>query len=73
MARSLKEGRPIRGQEAILEKPDGTRIHFIPYPTPLCDAGGKLVGGINMLIDITERKRSGSELRLNWTERGGAP
>ncbi|MDQ7912343.1 PAS domain S-box protein [Pseudomonas sp. 102515] len=58
MAMSLKESRPIRGAEAIAERPDGTRVPFIPYPTPLYDARGTLVGGINVLVDITERKRA---------------
>jgi two-component sensor histidine kinase len=29
----------------------------MPYPTPLFGAGGELVAGINMLVDITERKK----------------
>ncbi len=57
MAVALKEGRIVRGVEAIAERPDGTRVWFTPYPTPLRDAEGKIVGGINMLVDITERKR----------------
>src|SRR6202011_5715337 len=56
MAVALKENRPVRGVEAILERPDGTRIPFIPYPTPLRDAAGALVGAVNMLVDISERK-----------------
>ena len=52
-----KKGRVIRGTEAIAERPDGSRIWFAPYPTPLRDARGRIVGGINMLVDITERKR----------------
>jgi PAS domain S-box-containing protein len=58
MAIALKEGRVIRGTEAIAERPDGSRIWFTPYPTPLRDARGRIVGGINMLVDITERKRT---------------
>jgi PAS domain S-box-containing protein len=58
MAVALKEGRPIRGAEAVAERPDGTRIPFLPYPTPLRDASGELVGAVNMLVDITERKRA---------------
>ena len=58
MAVALKEGRIVRGVEAIVERPDGTRAWFTPYPTPLRDAEGKIVGGINMLVDITERKRA---------------
>jgi PAS domain S-box-containing protein len=56
MAVALKENRPVRGVEAILERPDGTRIPFIPYPTPLRDAAGELVGAVNMLVDISDRK-----------------
>ena len=58
MAMALKQDRPIFGGiEAIAERPDGTRRWFTPYPTPLHDAQGNLVGGINMLVDISERKR----------------
>jgi PAS domain S-box-containing protein len=56
MATALKENRAVRGVEAIAERPDGTMVPFIPYPTPLHDAEGKLIGAINMLVDITERK-----------------
>jgi PAS domain S-box-containing protein len=58
MAVALKENRAIRGVEAIAERPDGTRVPFIPYPTPLRDAEGNLIGAINMLVDITERKQA---------------
>ncbi len=57
MAVALKEGRVVRGAEAIAERPDGTRVWFEPFPTPLRNAEGRIVGGINMLLDITERKR----------------
>ena len=56
MAVALKEDRAIRGEQAILERPDGTRIPFAPYPTPLRDASGKLIGAVNMLVDISERQ-----------------
>ena len=65
MAIALKEGRVVRGVEAIAERPDGTRVWFTPYPTPLRDAEGHIIGGINMLVDITERKRSEEALRRN--------
>lgn len=58
MALALKENRPVRGEEAVAERPDGTRIPFIPYPTPLHDVDGKLLGAINMLVDISDRKRA---------------
>jgi PAS domain S-box-containing protein len=58
MAVALAENRPVRGAEAIAERPDGTRIPFMPFPTPLHDENGSLIGAINMLVDITERKRA---------------
>ncbi len=64
MAVALKENRPIRGAEAIAERPDGTRVPFIPYPTPLRDASGNLVGAVNMLVDISERKKAEELQRL---------
>ncbi|MFI5126493.1 MAG: PAS domain S-box protein, partial [Candidatus Acidiferrales bacterium] len=56
MAVALKEGRILDGVEAIAERPDGTRFCFIPYPRLLRDEEGRVTGGINMLVDITDRK-----------------
>ncbi|BCG83795.1 hypothetical protein MesoLj113b_73370 (plasmid) [Mesorhizobium sp. 113-3-3] len=58
MAIALRENRPVRGVEAVAERPDGTRVPFIPYPTPLHDTDGRLVGAINMLVDVTEQKKA---------------
>jgi PAS domain S-box-containing protein len=58
MAVALKENRAVRDAEAIAERPDGSRVPFIPYPTPLRDPSGALVGAVNMLVDITSRKQS---------------
>lgn len=57
MALALKEERANRGMEAVLERPDGIRVPFIAYPTPLYDIAGNLTGAVNMLVDITDRKR----------------
>jgi len=68
MALALKEDRPIRGKEAVAERPDGTRVPFIPFPTPLHDADGKLIGAINMLVDVSERKQAETQQRLLMRE-----
>ena len=64
MAQALKEGRPIRNVEAVLERPDGTRVPFMPYPTPLHDASGRLVGAVNMLVDLTHLKQAEDRQRM---------
>ncbi|WP_298728231.1 HWE histidine kinase domain-containing protein [uncultured Ferrovibrio sp.] len=58
MAVAIRERRAIRGEEAITERPDGTRVPFIAYPTPLFDADGTITGAVNMLVDISERKQA---------------
>lgn len=56
MAISLREQKAINGQEAAAERPDGTRIPFLAYPTPLFDESGQLTGAVNMLVEISGRK-----------------
>jgi PAS domain S-box-containing protein len=58
MATAVKKQQAIRGLEAIAERPDGTRVPFLPFPTPIFNASGVFVGAVNMLVDITERKRA---------------
>lgn len=58
MAIALNEARSVRGYEAVAVRPDGTRAAFIPYPTVVFDANGRLIGAINVLVDVTERRRA---------------
>jgi PAS domain S-box-containing protein len=64
MAVALKERRPVRGVEALLQRPDGTLVPFMPFPTPLGDGNGELIGAVNMLVDITDRKRAEDQQAL---------
>jgi PAS domain S-box-containing protein len=68
MALALKEGRDIRNAEAVAERPNGTRVPFIPYPTPLRDGDGTIVGAINMLADVSERKQAETQQRVLLNE-----
>jgi len=47
-------------REAIIERTDGTRRHVIANPRPLLDDQGRLVGAINLLVDITALKEGES-------------
>lgn len=49
---AVKDGRPIRGATVIAERPNGTRVPFTAYPTPIRDGNGRLVGAFNMLVAI---------------------
>jgi PAS domain S-box-containing protein len=64
MAVALREQRAIRGAEAIAERPDGTRVPFLAFPTPLYDERGRMTGAVNMLVDISERKEAEERQQL---------
>ncbi len=64
MAVALKEKRQLRGLEIIAERPDGMRVPILSYPTPLFDDAGWLIGGVNMMVDISERKRAEEQQSL---------
>src|SRR5688572_4505496 len=53
MALAIRERREVRGVVAIAMRPDGSRRAFTPYPTPLYNEDGKLIGAVNMMIDVS--------------------
>ena len=64
MAVTLREGKAVRGVEFLIERPDGSRRHVLPYPELLHDEAGKVVGAVNMLVDLTERRREERDQEL---------
>ena len=64
MAIALKECRPVRGVEALAQRPDGTLFPFLPFPTPIRDENGSLIGAVNMLVDISERKQAETHQKM---------
>ena len=56
MAGAIKQRQKVRGKVAIALRPDGKRIAFRPYPTPLFDDAGSFTGAVNMLIDVSDEQ-----------------
>jgi PAS domain S-box-containing protein len=56
--RATCAGEKLRGHELILERTDGKRIPIISSPSPLSDEAGRVVGAVQMYLDISERKRA---------------
>jgi PAS domain S-box-containing protein len=56
MAEAIKERREVRGKVAIALRPDGSRVAFRPYPTPLFDSDGEFTGAINILVDVSQEQ-----------------
>ena len=63
MAVALRTGRRLRGVEAVAERADGKLIPFAAYPTPIFGASSELMGAVNMLVDLSDRKRSEESAR----------
>jgi PAS domain-containing protein len=56
MAEAIRNRREVRDKVAIALRPDGSRVAFRPYPTPLFDGEGNFTGAINMLIDVSDEQ-----------------
>ena len=56
MAKAIREQRSIRSEVAIAMRPNGSRVAFRPYPTPIFDESGLFKGAINILIDISDEQ-----------------
>src|ERR1700682_6346520 len=58
MAVAIVEQRSVRRVTAIAERPGGRRVTFMPYPTPIFDTQGKLLGAVNILVDVTDSRQA---------------
>ena len=52
-----------RGCAVVAERHDGSFVTFLNYPRRLTDPAGVLVGGLNLLVDITSRELKGDNGR----------
>ncbi|WP_119421063.1 sensor histidine kinase [Desertibaculum subflavum] len=57
MAVALRERRELSGAEATVERPDGSRVPLMVFPTLLRNAAGEVTGAANLMVEIGERKR----------------
>ncbi|HEX2213286.1 MAG TPA: PAS domain S-box protein, partial [Mycobacterium sp.] len=57
MALAIKEDRAYDDFEIVVERPDGSRVHGIAHAHPLHDESGVLIGAVNVVVDVSERKR----------------
>jgi PAS domain S-box-containing protein len=57
MAVVLKEGR-ISNMEIVIQRPDGSKRHVVPYPQAIYDTNGNITGATSTLVDITEQVKT---------------
>jgi PAS domain S-box-containing protein len=63
MALCLREKKVYDGERIVVVRPDGSRLLAEIHATPLFDDDGRLLGAINIVLDITERHRAEEALR----------
>jgi len=63
MARCLRENKGYNGEEIVIERQDGTRVTVLAHANPFHDDDGTLLGAVNVLHDVTERKKAEDALR----------
>ena len=62
MARTLKRGKEYNRREIVIERPDGQRLTALAHANPIYDESDKLLGAVNVLVDISDRKRAQEEM-----------
>ena len=62
-ALALRDERAYEGQEILVERPDGSLRLALAHASPVHDDRGRLVGAVNMLVDVTEQKQAEKQLR----------
>lgn len=63
MALALRNRKEYNSQEIVVERPDGRRMTVLAHANPICDDSGVLRGCVNVLVDISDRKRDEVALR----------
>jgi PAS domain-containing protein len=58
MAVAIQQKRPVRGIAAIAERPDGSRVTFLPFPTPVLDDDGEVVAAVNILVPVSDVEKA---------------
>jgi PAS domain S-box-containing protein len=58
MALALKEEKIYDGREIVIERADGSRLTVLANVNPIYDVAGKVIGAINIVVDITDRKQA---------------
>jgi PAS domain S-box-containing protein len=52
----LKSGLAQLNREIVIERPDGKRVTVLSNVAPLFDEGGNMIGALDVLQDITDRR-----------------
>jgi PAS domain S-box-containing protein len=57
MALAVQEDRAYDDLDIVIQRPDGSRVFGVAHAHPLHDESGVLIGAVNVVVDVSERKR----------------
>jgi PAS domain S-box-containing protein len=63
MALALRTNQQYNGHEIVIERPDGCRLTALAHANPIRDDSGSVFGAVNVLVDISDRKRAEEALQ----------
>ena len=63
MALALRDETAYDGKEIIIERPDGKRVTVLAHANPIWGDDDELIGAVNVLVDISDRKHAEQSLR----------
>jgi PAS domain S-box-containing protein len=63
MSTALSEGRAFRNQQVVIERTDGSRITALVNIDPIRDSEGRVIGAVNVFLDVTALKQAEQALR----------
>ncbi|HMJ24832.1 MAG TPA: ATP-binding protein [Pyrinomonadaceae bacterium] len=63
MALALQNLREYNGHEIMIERPDGRRLTALAHANPIHNEMGRLIGAVNVLVDISDRKQAEEALK----------
>ncbi len=63
MARAIKENKSFINEKIVIEQPSGRRLTVVANANPIHNEKGEVIGGVNIILDITEKSQAEEELK----------
>lgn len=54
MAVAIQTKQTVRGITATAERPNGSRVSFLPFPTPVIGSHDELLGAVNVMVVVAD-------------------
>lgn len=59
MARTVREGKAIHGEEIVVERMNGSRSRVLAHLQPIFSSTGQVVGAVNTLVELNHSSSTG--------------